>query len=378
MGKKRTSRSTADTNSTYWKEYSNLQRVKHDLIRKYLGGWFPKLVLGGNGRILFIDTHAGRGRHMQGELGSPLVALTTLLEHNFRDRILSSGEVVFNFIERDEENLRSLEQELERFEPLPANIAVQPLEGDSFDILDEIVTSLEEANDALAPSFVFCDPYGFCIPGDLLRRLMQFRGVELFINIIWRELDMAIAQGRSGSISQGMRNRLDTIFDDWDWLNEISADDLDDRAYQCADLFRKVVGAEWATYIRMVDNGRTRYFLLHLSNHGAGRDLMKECIWSVCPDGGYYALKSDNPRQQLLIKPEPDLEPLEDWVRLQLAQKPRRWQELHELIRNELWLQKHVNEAVRHLRKTGEVVADRYDGTCVPSHNPRLRLADGA
>jgi len=59
-----------DNSPTYWDEYSNLQKVKHDLIREYLNGWFPKLGLW-SGRIVYFDTHAGRGRHMSGQEGSP-------------------------------------------------------------------------------------------------------------------------------------------------------------------------------------------------------------------------------------------------------------------------------------------------------------------
>ena len=33
---------TADENPKYWREYSNLQRTKHELIRHYLGGWYAK------------------------------------------------------------------------------------------------------------------------------------------------------------------------------------------------------------------------------------------------------------------------------------------------------------------------------------------------
>ena len=67
---------SSDPNAQYWSEYSNLQRVKHDLIKKYLEGWFPKMTLGPSGakRLLYIDTHAGRGKHLNGQLGSPLVA----------------------------------------------------------------------------------------------------------------------------------------------------------------------------------------------------------------------------------------------------------------------------------------------------------------
>jgi len=52
-----------DPNKTYWDEYTNLQHTKHRLIHEYLNGWFPKL---GSccGRILYVDTHAGRGKRL--------------------------------------------------------------------------------------------------------------------------------------------------------------------------------------------------------------------------------------------------------------------------------------------------------------------------
>ena len=34
------------------------------------------------------------------------------------------------------------------------------------------------------------DPYNFAIPGTMLKELMSYRKVELFITLMWRELDM--------------------------------------------------------------------------------------------------------------------------------------------------------------------------------------------
>src|ERR1700722_15770043 len=133
--------STADQNPDSWAEYSNLQHVKHALIRNYLNGWFPKLALGpfGSRRLIYVDTHAGRGKHLKGHLGSPLVALVALLEHNFRDRILQNTEVRFFFIERNEENLEALKTEL-LARQLPHNVVVDPKQGDSFEIIDDVMS----------------------------------------------------------------------------------------------------------------------------------------------------------------------------------------------------------------------------------------------
>ena len=183
---------------------------------------------------------------------------------------------------------------------------------------------------------------------------------------------MAISHGQ-GNSKPGMVTTLNSVFDGDGW-KKICAEDADARAEQCADLFREITGARWGTHIRMLDNGRIRYFLLHLTKHDAGRDLMKECVWKACPQGGYYASKSDDPRQRYLIEPEPDLRPLRGWVTDRLTAGPKKWQELTEELREKIWLPKHLNEVIRTMRKSGEIVADGFSGMFAPKNNPRLRI----
>ena len=392
--------SLATANQEYWLEYSNLQHVKHELIRHYLNGWFPKMVLGPNGckRLLYIDTHAGRGRHLQGQLGSPLVALTTLKNHQARDRILGGAQVHFHFIERDTQNLTNLNEELAAHS-LPANVVVVPESGDCFSIIEGSIASVESARQPFPPSFIFVDPYGFKLPAKLLRKLMSYPKVELFVNVIWRELDMAIrlAQGHkverpireqpnsldgmepasaaqpkaSGDSRQSFETTLNDVFDGDGWRS-INAPNADERAEQCAALFQTITAARWGTHIRMLDNGRVRYFLLHLTNHDAGRDLMKDCMWKACPTGGFYASKADRPDQQLLIEPEPDLSPLCDWVRAKLASGPKHWAELTRVLREELWREPQLNEVLREMHKQHEI---QSAGKFAAKHNPLLQLA---
>lgn len=364
---------TADTNPEYWGEYSNLQKVKHDLIKNYLNGWFPKMVLGPRGcsRLIYIDTHAGRGKHLNGKLGSPLVALTTLLDHQSRDQLLQKTEVRFLFIERDKANVTALNQEL-KAHTLPKNVFTVAENGDCFEIVENAINAYEKDGKKLAPGFFFVDPYGFKLPGKLLRKLLSYPKVELFVNVIWRELDMAIQQSRADNESP-LAATLRSVFDGDEW-QKIDADDADARANQCADLFRKITGAQWGTHIRMLDNGRIRYFLLHLTKSDAGRDLMKDCIWKACPNGGYYASKADHPDQQLLIMPEPNLKPLREWVREKLLTSPKRWQALADELREELWLEKHLNEVIRDMRKDGDIEGDEFNGKFAQSNNPLLHI----
>lgn len=359
-----------DSRPDYWRDYSNPQRVKHRLISEYLKGWFPKLGHW-SGRVLYLDTHAGRGRHETGEEGSPLVALTTFLAHSHKERILSRSEVRFFFVEQDERNADQLDREIAELGELPKRVFTEVTCGNCFEALESVVENLQATGRSMAPAFVFVDPYGFKVPGRLLRDLMGFPRVELFINVIWRELDMAMAQARQDPGSP-LAKTLDGIFDGRSWVH-IDAHSSDERLEQCLDLFREICGARWATWFRMLgDNGVTRYALLHLTNHHAGRELIKNCLWKVCPDGGFYARKSDDPSQELLIKPQPDLEPLKRWILDLLGAQARRWSELAELLRETLWREPQLNSLIRKLRRDGVIAGSDFDGRFSQRADPLL------
>jgi three-Cys-motif partner protein len=368
----------SDLNPDYWSDYSNLQRIKHDLIRCYLGGWFAKLGSWA-GRVIYFDTHAGRGKHLSGELGSPLVALTTLLKHKARERLLQKSQFSFFLIEKDDNNLHQLRDEIQLLGKLPKGVDVHQMAGDFTERLEEVLSFLTDRGSFIAPSFVFVDPYGFSLPGSLLRNIMKAGRVELFINVIWRELDMAVAQARqelSGG-ADALAKTLDTVFAGLDWRVRINSTNFDVRANQAVDLFREMVGARWATHIRMLgDNRVTRYLLLHLTNHDDGRDLMKDCMWKVCPDGGFYARKSENISQEYLILPAADLRPLRNRILELLSARPYRWHELSEWLRSEVWRPPHLTKVLRELRSQKKIVAEEFDGRFGPGSDPLLRVAD--
>ena len=360
-----------DPSPGYWQDYGQFQHVKHELIRRYLGGWFPKLGTWA-GRVIYVDTHAGRGRHASGEHGSPLVALQTLLNHSYRDNLLRRSEFRFTFIERAPDNLSLLEKELHSLHPLPSRVHVDMAQGDAFAVLSTLLESLQRSGSQLAPAFVFVDPYGFKVPAQLLTNLLAAGRVELFVNVIWRELDMAIRQRpQPGS---GMADTLDGIFGDDSWRT-IEESTMSGRADEAVDLLAGKVGAKWWTRVHMSSGGdATRYLLLHLTNHDQGRDLMKDCIWKVVPDGGFSVRRSTDPKQSLLIEPEPDMTPLREWLLHRLRQGPHRWTDLEAAIRQELWLSTHLKKLIRELRKRGPIVADDYSGKFTFKANPRLRL----
>ena len=143
-----------DPNPAYWDDYTPFQQIKHNLIRCYLNGWYPKLGFWA-GRVLYVDTHAGRGKYETGDPGSPVVALQTFLAHGSRDKLLSKSEFNFLFIERNPENVNALQEEVASLGRLPTRINVETSEGDAFEKLSEILTELRRDHARMAPAFLF-------------------------------------------------------------------------------------------------------------------------------------------------------------------------------------------------------------------------------
>jgi three-Cys-motif partner protein len=341
----------SDPNPEYWDDYTPFQQVKHDLIRCYLSGWYPKLGYWA-GRVLYVDTHAGRGKYETGDPGSPVVALQTLLNHDALDSLLKKSDFNFLFLERDPENAALLEREITSLHPLPKRINVEVHVGDAFEKLSGILDELRRDRAQMAPAFLFVDPYGFTIPGALLADLLQAGRVELFVNVMWRELDMLIRRHGAG----GART-LDDIFGCGDWRTQVVADTMDERIEQAIEVLRRRLGAQWATpVVRMVTGGTaTRYVLVHFTKSDDGRDLMKNCRWSIFPDGEFRVRKKDDPGQGTLFEPEANLAPVRAWVLGKLQQGPIRWKDLLTAVRAEDWLEKHVNETVRVLKAENKI-----------------------
>ena len=132
------------------------------MLARYLDGWYP-IMSRWNGRIVFLDGFAGRGRYNDGSEGSPLIALRHLLDHRYFPQ-MSHQEFVFFFIEADRDNAASLRQEIDTFKasraPWPGNVKEFVI-NDKFDMTaNSMLAQLREQKRNLAPTFAFVDPFG--------------------------------------------------------------------------------------------------------------------------------------------------------------------------------------------------------------------------
>ncbi len=353
-----------DEHPEYWQEYTNLQHVKHALLRRYLGGWFPILIRW-RGRVVYLDCHAGRGLHAGGQKGSPLVALETLIKHHHLPNILHNAEVRFLFIEADQQNKAELEAHLKE-NPLPEKIKVEVVCENYEKVIQDIIDHLRSNNLAMAPAFVFVDPYGFSLSMNLLAQLKAFERCELFVNFMWRYVDMAIA-------NRTQEANMERLFGTPEWRNLRDIEDPQERCEAAIQLFQRGLGARYITWIKMLGENRAiKYVLIHATHHPKGRELMKEAIWSVAPEGEFAARVADNPQQEFLIQPEPDLTPLADWLRHKYRGYAVKYQEIENELIATIYRPKHLHDVIRMLRDHGEIECKEYSGRFSFKQNPTI------
>ena len=353
----------SDTDERYWSDYTGLQEAKHQLLRRYLDGWFP-ILTSVHGRVIYVDCHAGRGIHETGQQGSPILALQRLRDHQLRDRILDSTEVQFVFFENDLTNYEHLCTEIESLGELPSNITVDIFQEDYERSLRQLVDEMNQHNQSLAPSFAFVDPFGFTLSMELLNDLLAFPSCELLINFMYRYVDMAIHHPAQAS-------NMDSLFGCQDWRELASIENPRERERETIALFSHQLKAEFVTHINMIgDNSVLKYVLLHASNHPRGRELMKESMWAVVPDGSFTAFERDTPDQLVLIEPDPSLEPLKNLLWENFTGKQVYMEEIYDWLLRELYLKKHVHQVLREYRNQGFVDFSGYEGTFAFSKNP--------
>lgn len=287
-------------------------RAKHEILKRYLQAWFP-IMAQGNARIIVLDGFAGPGEYIDGSEGSPVIALSTLLNHSVA---LSYGnEVIFYFIEADAPRSQHLEVLLASKYPdgtLPSNITWQIVNA-RFDVhVSSLLDELDSARSRLAPTFAFVDPFGYSqTPMAVISRLMNHPKCEVFVNFMYEEANRFMNWEKPEHDTH-----YDGLFGTQDW-REIRQIPLSaaERERRIRNLYaRQLTVAGGATYVRgfrMRNNSnRTDYYLFFGTKSLKGLDKMKQAMWKIDPTGAYDFSDTTDPNQAILFKPAPEYDVL--------------------------------------------------------------------
>ena len=260
--------------------------------------------------IVFFDGFAGRDRYNDGTEGSPLVALSHLLDHRYFPQ-MGHREFVF-FVEANEENAASLENELAAFrtsrEPWPENVTYHVV-NDKFDVTaQEMIQHLKDQKKNLAPTLAFVDPFGYSgLPMDLLADLLAYPQCEVLVNFMVGHVQRFIERdGQENAMRSLFGMDVHEVLDGYtgqsdrvEYLRSVYDRQLRDRA-----------GFESVQSFAMINNtGNIGYYLLHGTRHPKGVELMKDAMWKIDPGGG-FRFSDRMAGQDVLFTLDPDLRPL--------------------------------------------------------------------
>lgn len=291
-------------------------KAKHEILRRYLGAWFPILAARGwNRRVVFLDGFAGPGVYEHGEPGSPIIALDTLVNHAHFGR-LQHTEFAMLFVEKDEARSESLVEEIDAFWDRqggkPDNVRVVPVNDEFTDAAESLVKTLEEQQERLAPTFAFIDPFGWSgVPLETISRLLAYDKCEVFFTFMYDSVNRWVAHP-----NPGVRRHLRELFGT-DAYHEADGRSSAERKHFLHDLYRDqlraVGGFDHVHSFEMIDRGRTLYSLFFGTRSIDGVRVMKDAMWAVDPvDGLRFSDRLGS--QSVLFTPDPDPTPLRDAI----------------------------------------------------------------
>jgi three-Cys-motif partner protein len=277
----------ADRNSTFQEKeqpyyLKHVSRIKHDILKAYLGAWsgilgtrFPHLA--------YFDCFAGEGYYVDEDgqelPGSPQHALRVAADFVSK---APARSVTLGFIERDAARARRLERRLNIIDR-PKSVQLRVFPADARDLSDQMINLVRHLG-WLVPTFFFVDPCGYPLPVPTLRKFLELPKAEVLANLMWYRINM----DRSGSPSS---ERLNKLFGHEEWRGA-GLEGVNPQAREQAFIryFEQQVGTPFHIPFPMTyspeDNvtapeKRTKYYLIHFSNHVKAPLVMKEVLYKA-------------------------------------------------------------------------------------------------
>lgn len=307
--------------------------AKHEILRRYLGAWFPILTSGGfNRRVLFVDGFAGPGLYSHGEPGSPIIALNTLINHQAFER-LDHTEFVFYFIEKDTARFESLQEEVRLFwgraHGQPANVLVNIVNDEFANVAAEMADVLTEQKKQLAPTFAFIDPFGWSgVPLDAICRLLAFDKCEVFFNLMYDSMNRFLMHAPTAHHRRALFGTDEYV--DAEDLSPSQRSEFLHRLYERQ--LKTAGGFSHVHRFEMINQqGHTIYSLFFGTRSKGGLRVMKDAMWKVDPISG--ARFSDRlAGHPVLFAPEPNYGPLREALRHRFGTLDARIEDIEDFV----------------------------------------------
>ena len=341
-------------------------QAKHELLRRYLGAWFPIFASGGRNRqLVYLDGFAGPGVYQTGEPGSPLIALDTLVKHPHFET-WTNTEFFLVFIEAKQERFDSLQRELDGFWEArdmnkPDNIRIQLIHDKFAEVVNELVTKLREHDHRLAPTFAFVDPFGWSgVPMKTIRDLLAFNKCEVLFNFMYDSVNRFVTDDRPG-IARSFQEMFGTDDDEHRLASNYTGDKRKEFLRNLyAEQLQAVGGFEYVRSFELMDDkrGRTAYYLMFGTRHRKGLEVMKDAMWKLDPETGvrFRGLTGD---EQVLFGPELNTLPLKRALLKNFAGESVNVKAIEQfVIEGTDYRKAHYKKVLKSLEESGQIICE--------------------
>ena len=290
-------------------EFEHLKRVsriKHVILGKYFPPWAT--ILGSiNSQLVYVDCFAGPGQYeMDGKSveGSPVIAVREAAKLVQRGAVKN---LLLYLVDDRRGQIERLNIRLNDQQPYPRNLEVSVMCADSHSFVPGLLPHLGSR----VPAFFFIDPYGHPLPLPVVRKILGRPRTEVLINLMWFQINRDLN-------NPNVESRLDDLFGGKEWRNQpfMKMHGIEREkafiSYFSSQLKCKYVLPFKVRYdVEDMQNiRRTKYYLLHASNHPMAALLMKEVMWPLGDEKGTFAY-SGGP-QEVLISETPTEQDLRD------------------------------------------------------------------
>lgn len=262
--------------------YHPHHRAKHELLRRYMDVWLPKLGFS-YGQVALVDGFASAGRYRDSQRGSPLIMLDAYLGRSAADRARFKQPPHFILIESRKHYAQQLKAEVEDY-PTTHGAIVDVIHGSYEEQFPKVVAYLASAYRQPVPTFALVDPRGYA--DNPFSNIAGFKqqmpnNSEVMVYLPAAFMARFLATGITDEA-------LTKAYSGPTWEDAKDEQSRQRAGQKLAGLFGDQLRAhfDWVTSFNVEPERRNDYYLLFGTDHKAGLREMKRGMWKVDQHGG--------------------------------------------------------------------------------------------
>lgn len=283
--------------------------AKHAVFAQYLSKWWPIMLRGWGGDVTYAEGFAGPGVYSKDEPGSPVIALTQLLDTDRVREIVKTARLVF--VDDDARCAGLLLAKLA--EACPPGWSPDALRDQAgIDLVvrrgrcePDLPQLLHERGAWGRPMLMVLDTWGGAVSAALLRRVARNPGSEVIVTM---QPAYFARFAEVKDISHG-----DLVFGSTDW-RDVAGVDSQAKIGWLLQRYRQTVREAGFSHVldfELIDEAGHALYLVFGTTHRRGLEKMKEAMWEVdAVRGTGYRDPRDPDQQTLDIELEPHTAPL--------------------------------------------------------------------